>query len=92
LQVITINAFVVANMKALEMTGVLMRIFSFSLVSWMGPQSPFMFVWVFNTTDAVLLTWCAVLRKDSAYTVLNGFWILVGLVGMARAGGLLGHF
>ncbi|HYT48273.1 MAG TPA: hypothetical protein VEL04_07625 [Burkholderiales bacterium] len=92
MQVITINAFVVANMKALEMTGVLMRIFSFSLVSWMGPQSPFMFVWVFNTTDAVLLTWCAVLRKDSAYTVLNGFWILVGLVGMARAGGLLGHF
>jgi len=92
LQFITINAFVVANMKALEMTGVLMRIFSFSLVSWMGPQSPFMFVWVFNTTDAVLLTWCAVLRKDSAYTVLNGFWILVGLVGMARAGGLLGHF
>ena len=92
MQVIAINAFVVANMKALEMTGVLMRIFSFSLVSWMGPQSPFMFVWVFNTTDAVLLTWCAVLRKDSAYTVLNGFWILVGLVGMARAGGLLGHF
>ena len=92
MQVITINAFVVANMKALEMTGVLMRIFSFSLVSWMGPQSPFMFVWAFNTTDAVLLTWCAVLRKDSAYTVLNGFWILVGLVGMARAGGLLGHF
>jgi len=91
-QVIAINAFVVANMKALEMTGVLMRIFSFSLVSWMGPQSPFMFVWVFNTIDAVLLTWCAVLRKDSAYTVLNGFWILVGLVGMARAGGLLGHF
>jgi len=92
LQVTAINAFVVANMKALEMTGVLMRIFSFSLVSWMGPQSPFMFVWVFNTTDAALLTWCAVLRKDSAYTVLNGFWILVGLVGMARAGGLLGHF
>ena len=92
MQFITINAFVVANMKALEMTGVLMRIFSFSLVSWMGPQSPFMFVWVFNTTDAALLTWCAVLRKDSAYTVLNGFWILVGLVGMARAGGLLGHF
>ena len=92
MQVIAINAFVVANMKALEMTGVLMRIFSFSLVSWMGPQSPFMFVWVFNTIDAVLLTWCAVLRKDSAYTVLNGFWILVGLVGMARAGGLLGHF
>lgn len=79
-------------MKTLEMTGVLMRIFSFSLVSWMGPQSPFMFVWIFNTIDAILLTWCATLRKDSAYTVLNGFWILVGFVGIARAGGLLGKF
>jgi hypothetical protein len=59
LQLTAINAFIFANMKALEMTGVLMRIFSFSLVSWMGPQSPFMFVWVFNTIDAVLLTWCA---------------------------------
>jgi len=28
LQVIAINVFIVANMKALEMTGVLMRIFS----------------------------------------------------------------
>jgi hypothetical protein len=67
-----------------------MRIFSFSLVSWLGPQSPFMFVWIFNSLDAALLTWCAVLRKDAAYTLLNGFWILIGLVGIGRAGGLLG--
>lgn len=84
-----INAFVITNMKVLEMTGVMMRIFSFTLVSWMGPESPFMFVWVFNTLDAVLLTWCAALRNDSAYTLLNAFWILVGLIGMARAGGVL---
>jgi hypothetical protein len=77
-------------MKSLEMTGVIMRIFSFSLVSWLGPQSPFMFVWIFNSLDAALLTWCAVLRKDAAYTLLNGFWILIGLVGIGRAGGLLG--
>jgi hypothetical protein len=77
------------NMRALEMIGVLMRIFSFSLVSWMGPQSPFMFVWIFNTLDAALLTWCATLRRDSAYMLLNAFWILIGLVGIARAGGLL---
>lgn len=36
----------------------MMRISSFTLVSWLGPQSPFMFVWVVNTCDAVLLTWC----------------------------------
>lgn len=83
------NAFVWRHLAAIEMTGVLMRIFSFSLVSWLGPQSPFMFVWVFNTTDAMMLTWCALLRKDRAYIVLNSFWILVGIVGILRAGDLL---
>ncbi len=80
------NVFIRAHMKALEMAGVLMRIVSFTLVSWLGPQSPFMFVWAFNTADALLLTWCAVLRKDAAYTVLNAFWILIGVIGIARAG------
>jgi hypothetical protein len=79
------NVFVEANIRALEMVGVLMRIFSFSVVSWMGPGSPFVFVWIFNSVDAVLLTWCAVVRKDPAYMLLNGFWILVGVVGVARA-------
>lgn len=81
------NAFILAHFKTLEMIGVLMRIFSFSLVSWLGPESPFMFVWIFNTLDAILLSWCAILRKDAAYSVLNVFWILVGLGGIARAGG-----
>lgn len=85
----TLNAFVLKNMQTLEMIGVLMRIFSFSLVSWMGPQSPFMFVWAFNTIDAMLLSWCAAVRRDRAYTTLNTFWIMVGVVGMARAGGWL---
>ena len=85
----TINGFVWSKIKAIEMIGVVMRISSFTLVSWLGPQSPFMFVWFTNTLDAVLLTWCAALRRDSAYILLNGFWILVGIVGMARAGGFL---
>jgi hypothetical protein len=76
-----------AHIPQLEMTGVIMRIISFTLVSWMGPASPFMFVWTFNTVDAIILTYCASVRKDPAYTLLNGFWILVGLVGIARAGG-----
>jgi hypothetical protein len=46
------NAFIINHIKVLEMVGVSMRIFSFSLVSWLGPQSPFMFVWIFNTTDS----------------------------------------
>jgi hypothetical protein len=82
-----LNALILANVATLEMTGVLMRIFSFSLVSWMGPESPFMFVWVFNTIDAVLLSWCAILKNDKAYSLLNTFWILVGIVGIVRAAG-----
>jgi hypothetical protein len=80
-----INLFVIKYIKHIEMVGVLMRVFSFSLVSWMGPESPFMFVWAFNTTDAVILSWCSILKKDNAYTLLNVFWIMVGVVGMLRA-------
>jgi hypothetical protein len=80
-----INSFVVAYIRFIEMVGVLMRIFSFSLVSWMGAESPFFFVWAFNTTDAVILSWCSILKKDNAYTLLNVFWIMVGVVGMFRA-------
>ncbi len=84
-----LNAFVRRYMANIEMVGVLMRIFSFSLVSWLGPASPFMFVWIFNTTDAIMLSWCSILKKDRAYTMLNVFWIMVGVVGILRAGGFL---
>jgi len=30
-----------------------------------------------------------VLKKDRAYTVLNMFWILVGIVGILRAANLI---
>lgn len=80
-----INRFILQKIRTIEMVGVLMRIFSFSLVSWLGPASPFLFVWVFNTIDAVLLSWCAILKRDAAYSLLNVFWILVGVVGIVRA-------
>ena len=80
------NQFVIKHLKSIEMTGVMMRISSFSLVSWMGSESPFMLVWVVNTADAVVLSWCAILKKDQAYTLLNVFWIMVGVVGILRAG------
>lgn len=81
------NAFILKHLKTLEMLGVLMRIASFTVVSWLGPASPFLWVWLVNTVDAVLLTWCAVLKADKAYTLLNAFWVLVGVVGIARAAG-----
>jgi hypothetical protein len=83
-----LNKAVTRHLRAIEMVGVLMRIFSFSLVSWFGPASPFLFVWAFNTADAVMLSWCAIIKKDRAYTVLNVFWVGVGVVGMVRAAGL----
>jgi hypothetical protein len=88
LQLTKINSWINQHLKTIEMTGVLMRIFSFSLVSWFGPKSPFLFVWIFNTTDALMLSWCSILRKDRAYTVLNVFWIGVGIIGILRASGL----
>jgi len=81
------NDRVAHNIRTIEMVGVFMRIFSFSLVSWLGPRSPFLFVWAFNTTDAVMLSWCSMIKKDRAYIVLNVFWIGVGIVGMLRAAG-----
>jgi hypothetical protein len=82
-----ITDFIKNNISQMEMAGVVMRIFCFSLVSWLGPASPFMLVWIVNTLDAILLTYCAMLKKDKAYTLLNGFWIFVGVIGIARAGG-----
>ena len=83
----TLLNYIQDHIPQMEMAGVIMRIFCFTLVSWLGPASPFMLVWIVNTLDAILLTYCAVLRKDRAYTLLNGFWILVGVVGILRAGG-----
>lgn len=83
------NSFVLRNLKSIEMIGVLMRIFSFSLVSWLGPNSPFLFVWAFNTADAVMLTWCSRLKRDHAYTLLNAFWIFIGIIGILRAGNVV---
>jgi hypothetical protein len=79
--------YIQTHIPQMEMIGVIMRIISFGLVSWLGPASPFMFVWIFNTIDAVLLTYCARLKRDAAYTLLNGFWIFVGIIGIARASG-----
>jgi hypothetical protein len=82
-----VNAFILRQICTIELVGVLMRVGSFSLVSWLGPASPFMFVWVFNTIDAIMLAWCSVLKRDLAYSILNLFWVVIGVIGILRAGG-----
>ena len=84
-----LNQFVLQYVRTIEMIGVLMRIISFSVVSWFGDESPFLFVWIFNTLDAIILSWTAIVRKDQAYSILNIFWIGVGVVGILRALGIL---
>ncbi len=86
-----LNLFVLKNIRTIEMIGVLMRIFSFSLVSWLGPASPFLFVWIFNTIDAIMLSWCSALKRDNAYTLLNVFWIMVGVIGILRTTDVIPH-
>jgi hypothetical protein len=82
-----LNTFVRKNMKTIEMVAVMMRIGSFSVVSWLGSHSPFLAIWIVNTVDAAGLSWCAILKKDMAYTFLNVFWMIIGVVGMLRAVG-----
>ena len=82
---LTLNNFIRQHIRIIEMLAVLMRIFSFTIVSWFGSESPFFMVWLLNTIDAIVLTWTAILKKDNAYTVLNFFWIFVGIMGIARA-------
>ena len=85
-----INIFIRNNLKIIEMVAVVMRIGSFSLVSWLGPHSPFLLVWVINSIDAFGLSWCAILKKDMAYTLLNVFWVIIGVIGIVRASGAFG--
>ncbi len=82
-----INAFILRHVRCFEMAGVLMRIFSFGLLAWMGKDSPLLLIWTINTIDAIVLSWCAMLRRDPSYIVLNVFWIAVGVMGLVRAYG-----
>jgi hypothetical protein len=66
----------------LEGFGVGMRIFSFSMLSIMGADTPFLLMWIINTIDAVLLVWCANQRGNRPYILLNAFWLVVGLIGI----------
>ncbi len=70
------------TLNILEGIGVGMRILSFTALSIMGKSTPFLALGLINTFDAILLTYCAIVRKNNSYIVLNLFWILVGLIGI----------
>ena len=65
-----------------EGIGVAMRILAFGMLSILNKDTPFLAMWIINTVDAVVLTYCAYRRGNRPYMALNFFWLLVGLVGI----------
>ena len=69
-------------LELMEGIGVVIRISTFDMLSVMGKDTPFFWMWVFNTIDAVLLTYCAWERGNRPYTIMNIFWLIVGVIGI----------
>ena len=69
-------------LELLEGIGVVIRISTFGMLSVMGKDTPFLWMWVFNTFDAVLLTYCAWERNNKPYILMNTFWLIVGAIGI----------
>ena len=70
------------RIERLEGIGVVMRILAFGVLSVMGEETPFLWLWIWNSIDAVLLTYCAHQRGNKPYILLNAFWLIVGVVGI----------
>jgi hypothetical protein len=68
--------------KWMEHIGVIMRIIAFGTLSIMGPDTPFLLMWVWNTIDAIVLTYASWERDNRAYLILNIFWMIVGIIGI----------
>ena len=69
-------------LRLLEDIGVVMRIGAFFMLSVMGPNTPFLTMWIINTIDAIILTYCAWERSNRSYLLLNTFWLIVGIIGI----------
>ena len=70
------------SVKLLELIGVVMRVMAFGTLSIMGPNTPFLAMWIWNTIDAIILTYASWERSNRAYLILNIFWMIVGIVGI----------
>lgn len=70
------------SVKLLELIGVVMRVIAFGTLSIMGPDTPFLAMWIWNTIDAIILTYASWERSNRAYLILNIFWMIVGIIGI----------
>ena len=69
-------------LELMEGVGVVMRILAFGMLSVMGKNTPFLWMWIWNTIDAAILTYCAWERDNKPYIILNIFWLIVGAIGI----------
>jgi hypothetical protein len=69
-------------LELLEGIGVVMRIMAFGMLSILNKDTPFLLMWVWNTVDAVILTYCAWERDNKPYILMNTFWLIVGIIGI----------
>lgn len=69
-------------LELMEGIGVVMRIAAFGMLSVMGKDTPFLLMWIWNTVDAIILTYCAWERNNKPYILMNTFWLIVGAVGI----------
>ena len=70
------------QIEFLELIGVVMRIMAFGTLSVMNKDTPFLLMWIWNTIDAIILTYCAWERDNRPYILLNIFWLIVGVIGI----------
>jgi len=70
------------TLVVLETIGVIMRIMAFGMLSILNKDTPFLLMWIWNTIDALILTYCAWERSNTPYIILNIFWLIVGAVGI----------
>jgi hypothetical protein len=66
----------------LETIGVIMRIMAFGMLSMLNKDTPFLLMWIWNTIDALILTYCAWERNNTPYIIMNTFWLIVGVIGI----------
>jgi phosphoglycerol transferase MdoB-like AlkP superfamily enzyme len=70
------------NINLIEFIGVFTRILSFTILSVMGKDSPFLLIWIINSIDAMILLYCSCKRKNKPYMLMNTFWLIVGIIGI----------
>ena len=70
------------QIELLEAIGVIMRIMAFGTLSVLNKDTPFLLMWIWNTVDAVILTYAAWERDNKPYILLNVFWLILGVVGI----------